>query len=342
MRCLYQGCLIGTILLTCCGHSAEKQATVLAKTEHTKSPEGPANKHSETPRGIENRIDEDKRLAAKILVDSMGSKDTTLAAWAAVYVVRLGLKHDQNQSTLALTHGTLNPTDPLLNALCWRLLATEQDASKIPNWAGDKETDPVVQIMAALALARRGPLPKTLNAALGLPEGDPSGPNRGAQSRRLVERLLAYAMPFDIGPLSLAVAFAQARRGEWTEATSEGDLAWVARRLRKELVTLVLKDHIKAAERILSSKGTPLKINTTLLERLNTPLVSRPLSTLRRAALAGPSNLRLEAMRAIAVVATKPVAGDFGAAAAALTSDDPLLQVEGARTFLLFVTRTTR
>ncbi len=342
MRCLCQGCLIGTILLTCCGHSIEKKTTILAKAENTKSSENLTDKHAETPSGIENRVAEDKRLAAKILVDSMGSKDTSLAAWAAVYVVRLGLKHDQNRSAIALTHGTLNPADPLLSALCWRLLATEQDASKIPHWAGDKGTDPVVQIMAALALARRGPLPKTLEAALGLPEGDPSGPNRGAQSRRLVERLLAYAIPFDTGPLSLAVAFVKARRREWTEAPSEGKVDWVARRLRNELVTLVLKDHVKAAERILASKGPQKKINTTLQERLNTPLVSRPLSTLRHAALAGPKNLRLEAMRAIAVVATKPVAGDFGAAAAALTADDPQLQVEGARTFLLLVTRTTR
>jgi hypothetical protein len=342
MKCLYQGCLVGTILLACGGHSAEKQPSVLAETENRKTPEIQADKQSEAPRGIEDRIDEDKRLAAQILLDAMGSKDTTLAAWAAVYVVRLGLKHDQNQSAIALTQGTLNPTDPLLNALCWRLLATVQDASKIPDWAGDKEVDRVVQILAALALAKRGPLPKTLKAALGLPEGDPIGPDRGVHSRRLVERLLAYAMPYDNGPLSLAIAFVEARRGEWTESASEGKTDWVARRLRNELVTLVLKDHEKAAERILASKGTPKKSNTTLLERLNTPLVSRPLSTLRRAALAGPTNLRREAVRAIAVVATKPVAGDFGAAAAALTSDDRRLQVEGARTFLLFFRRTTR
>jgi hypothetical protein len=341
VRFFYQGCLIGAILLTCCSHSSGQQTTVLAETAHTKSPEKNGDKKEETSQGIEDRVIKDKRLAANILVDAMGSQDTTLAAWAAVYIVRLGLKHDQNHRIRALTHGTLNSEDPLLNALCWRLLATVKEVSKIPNWAGNETTDPVVQVMAALALARRGPLPKTLKAALGLPKGNPSGADRGTESRRLVERLLAFSMPFDNGPLSLAIVFIEARRGEWIEYGSKGKKStWVAQRLRDELIRFVLRDDIAAAEHIRASVATGHKRNSTLLETLNTPLVSRPMTVLRRAALAGPIDLRLDALRALAVVATKPVAGDLGASAAALTSDNPRLRVEGARTFLLLVTRT--
>jgi hypothetical protein len=342
MKVFCQGCLIGAILLTCCSHSSGQQATVLAETEPAESPVNKADKKAETTQGIEYRIIEDKRLAAQVLTDAMGSQNTTLAAWAAVYVMRLGLKHDETQKILALTHGALNLTDPLLSVLCWRLLAVGKDVSKIPNWAGNKTADPVVQVMAALALARNGPLPKTLKTALGLPKGNPSGADRGSESRRLVERLLAFSMPFDNGPLSLAIVFVEARRGEWIEHGSKGETKWVAQRLREELIQLVLRNDVTAAERIHASVATGHKRNSPLLEMLNTPLVSRPLNVLRRAALAGPIDLRLEALRAIAVVATKPVAGDFGASAAALKSDDPRLRVEGARTFLLLVTRTHR
>ena len=196
--------------------------------------------------------------------------------------------------------------------------------------------------MAALALSRRGPLPPQLDAALGLPKGTPGELDQGEQSRRLVERLLAYSAPFDTGPLALAIAFVTARRAEWAEREPQQKPRWVAERIRTELAMLLLKDNKKAAKRIAGSKALATGRNTALRGRLHTPLVTRQPSMLRRAALAGEPNLRIEALRAIAVVAVKPVAGDFGAAAAALQADDPALQIEGARTFLLLVTRTRR
>ena len=155
-----------------------------------------------------------------------------------------------------------------------------------------------------------------------------------------MERLLGLAAPFDDGPLSIAIVFVRARREEWIEQDANGEKSWVMERLREELVHLVLRNDTTAAERIRASRTTRQEKISVLLETLRNPLISRPLPMLRRAALAGPPDLRHEALRALAVVAIKPVAGDLGAAAAALTADDPRLRVEGARTFLLLVTRT--
>ncbi len=342
MRFGFHRWLIGATLLTCCGHSSGQRATVLVETKQEPSPADDTETEPKTTPGIESRIVEDERLAATILTDALESKDTSLAAWAAVYVTKLGLKHDQTQRIRALTHGTGKAHSPLLNALCWHLLAAAENPSEIPNWTAKESADPVVRVMAALALAKRGPLPKTLKMALGLPKDNPAGVDRNTESRRLVERLLALSMPFDNGPLSLAITFIEARRGEWIEHGPEGKPRWIAKRLQDELIHLVLRDDSAAAKRIRASVTVDHQRNSPLLEQLNTPLVSRPLPVLRRAALAGPIDLRLEALRALAVVATKPVAGDFGASAAALTSDSPRLRVEGARTFLLLVTRTRR
>ena len=315
---------------------------MLVETGESGGPEKSSAVQTDTIPKIEQRIVEDELLAARILNRAMGSTNTELAAWAAVYTMRLGLKHDPGSRVRALVQGTQKSEDPLLKALCWRFLIPVEDPVNIPRWTGAKTADPVVQIMAALALSRRGPLPPQLDAALGLPKGKPDGLDRGTQSRRLVERLLAYSSPFDTGPLALALAFVEARRAEWSEREPQQQHRWIAERIRNELAVLLLMDDKKAAKRIAASKPVATERNTALLGRLHTPLVTRQPSMLRRAALAGDPSLRIEALRAIAVVAGKPVAGDFGAAAAALRADDSALQIEGARTFLLLITRTRR
>jgi hypothetical protein len=292
---------------------------------------------------LERRVFEDEQRAAEILVDGIGDEDRRVAAWAAVYAIRLGLKHDEVESEKALFRGAAVPGGgPLLRALCWGLLAARDKLSDLPKWRPGRNPDPVVQVMAALALARRGSLPKGLVSALGLPSARPKGPDRGVRSRESVEQLLFLAEPFDVGPLALAIGFVEARRGEWTEQDQRGKTDWVSRRIRRELTSLVLKADETAIKRVMRSASAGSFGQTGLGERLRTPLVNRSLHLLRNAALAGPDDLRRDALRAISIVADKPVAGDLGAAASALVTDSPLLRLEGARTFLMLSTRSRR
>jgi hypothetical protein len=285
---------------------------------------------------IEQIVHEDAGRAAEELEAAIRSGKGRVASWAAVYVLRLGIKHDLAKTRAALTRGA-SDTDPLLAALCWRWLAADPE-TQLPKWRkGQQPDDPVIGALAAVAFGRRGKLPKALRDALGPPAGELSGERSEPDGR--VEQLTYLAGPFDNGPLALAVSFVDARREAWVEA-GPGGRRWVAERLREELYqALVAEGDLPTALR--ESRPPPDPSYSALVERLDTPLASRPPEVLRGAVLAGEGSLRIGAIRALAVAAVEPAAGDFGAVAAALRSPDPLVRVEAARTYLLLAALAT-
>ncbi len=324
-------------LLIGCGHARPPTAKRVVLVETI--PDEEEEDAGEEPKPKNNLVDqilEDEHRSARIVRDIMGGEDRELAAWAAVYALRLGIQHDEDVAARALRRG-VSVKDPLLAALCWRWLAS-LPPKRIPKWTR-KERDPVVQTMAALALSRRGSLPKPLRFALGLPRGKPYGPDKGAEARARVEQLLGLATPFDTGPLALAVVFAEAQRGEWVERDPSGDLVWVTHRLREELTKLILKEDPAGAKRVSQSKEVRGVGFTKVGNQLETSLVRRDRQTLLVAVMTGEASLRVEALRALSIVAVTPVSGDFGAAAATLDAEEPSVRLEGARTFLLLSIR---
>ncbi len=322
--------LVAGWLLQGCGHAKKTDRVVLVKTEITRD--------AGTKPDLVDLILKDERRAADVLRTAMTLKQTDLAPWAAIYALRLGIRHDEQQAYHALAVGIDNP-DPLLAALSWRWLATLNQAP-IPEWPDRKPSDPVVEVMAALAAAARGPVPKRLASALGLPDSTPTGKERhAAHAQSRVSRLIGLAMPYDNGPLGLAIGFIEARRSEWVEGGPDNAPAWIASRLRDELVQLVLGQTHSVKERILLATPKKEPGVSHMASRLENPLVSRSRKVLLKVALLGPLDLRRDGLRAIAVQALTPVAGDFGAAAAGLEAEDQRLRIEAARTFLLLSTR---
>jgi len=321
-------------LVVSCGHAAGVDPAVLARTDTTE----------ETDAGVENDIDgrifSDEQRAAEQIAEMVVSDDGALSGWAAVYTLRLGLKHDTLAIDDALRRGVATD-EPLLEAVSWRWLATREPGD-LPGWRDGRETDPVVNCFAALALARKGKLQKALASALGLPAGAPFGEDRGTEVRERVERLLGLTTAVDDGPLALAVAFQEARRGEWAEQGPGGGKRWVAERLREELLELVLGEDPADRQRVDRSREVRRAGFTALSRSLESALHTRPPEMLRAAALTGEPPLRVEALRALAVVVAEPTAGDFGTAAAALDADDPMVRLEGARTFLMFAIRARK
>lgn len=286
---------------------------------------------------LEALVGADSSMAAEVLTGAIRNGKGSAAAWAAVYVLRLGINHEREPTRAALKRGAFDE-DPLLAALCWRWLAADPEA-QLPRWPkGERPTEPVVGAMAALAYARRDKLPRPLRDALGLPEGDPSGDRK--QPSGLTERLTFLAGPFDTGPLALAVVFAEARREGWIESAASGDKHWAAERLRSELYNAVGGEGELPA-RLLESDAQPDPRYSDLRERLDTPLASRPPEVLRGAILSAEGSLKVGAIRALAVASSEPAAGDLGVVAAAMRSPDPLVRVEAARTFLLLAALAT-
>ncbi len=341
MRCSALLAFILTCFSVACGHTqVQKQGVMLAESESdtTSSDAGtsPAPRQDET-QDIIDRILEDEARAAQAIRDTLTSKDKSLSAWAAVYALMLGIQHDEERSSKALVRGAATE-GPLLSALCWRWLATGR-AGRLPRWKHSADTDPVVRIFAALALAKQGPLPRELRSVLGPPRGEPYGSDKGTESRERVELLLGLSAPFDAGPLALGIVYAEARRGEWSERNQGGEIVWVTQRLRDELVQITTSDDPivrKRIERSPESRGSGF---TELSQQLETALVQQSIQKIRVAAITGSPDLRVRALRALAVVASEPVSGDFGAAASAFEADDPVIRLEGARTFLLLSKR---
>ncbi len=284
---------------------------------------------------LQERLVQDETRAARILQETLCQAPLPHSAWAAVYAKRLGIKYDEACAANALSKGAASE-DPLLQALCLRWLAT------IPETALHEEmlptaNEPVVAVMLALALAARGSLSN--RAALSLPAGTPEGPKRNDMATQRVRRLQVLASPFDKDSLSLALAFVEARRGEWVVKGDDGTVTWAAETYRNSLIAGVL-----SAEQIPSIESIPLDEGPTteadsIGPRLENRLIAQPRRTLHQIAMTGAPDLRIEALRAIAVAARRPEAGDFAACAAAFESEITSVRIEGARTFLMLMLR---
>lgn len=345
MRRAFLGALVA--LAACGGQAPRADGQVLAES-------GRAGQEA-APGDLVDRVLADERRAAFAIREAMcgraagGEKKAEeepcgdkkdAAAWAAVDALRLGIEHDAACAVAALRSGARSG-DELLAALCWRWLAERRDSAVLPKWRG-APGDPVVAALAALAHARVGAVPRELATALGLPDGEPPKGDRDLDTRAEVERLVALAAPYDNGPLALAVAFVDARASEVTESGPDGKAVFAANRLRAELAHLLLGDDPLAQSRATAATGTGPHRPTALLGRLESALVHQPLEMLRSIALTGKGCLRRDALRALAVAAREPEAGDLGAAAAGLEAADPALRLEAARTFLLLSLRAHR
>jgi hypothetical protein len=278
---------------------------------------------------------EDAELAAGILEKALAGDDPALAAWAAVYSLRLGIRRDEDAASEALALGATSK-DPLLASLCWRWLAVRTAGGELPRWRQDAPEEPVLGAMISAAhLARGAAVPDALAHALGLPPSDAAG--RAAPNPRAVAAIEASAAPYDDGPLAAAVSFAVARRDRW--ATKDG---WWAVEARRALLDALGADGAVAARFVadLPWRGDPPP--TRLTDRLDLAISSQPRELIRKVATRGTGPLRLDALRALAVTAPDPAAGDLGAAAAAMRSEDPVERLEAARTFLLLTARAAR
>jgi len=286
---------------------------------------------------LETHILEDERLAAQILQDAMCGKNAVLAAWAAVYSLRLGIKHDEVCAIKALKKG-VKKNDLLLSALCWRWLAS-LDSKNLPKWKTIKSNEPVVKALAAIAYLNKGELPKALLSSLSLPNHKPIGSNRKNEAKKRENELLTMALPFDDGALALSLAFVEARHREMTEYNTKNQLIFSSQRLRKELIKKLAENYKKVIKRVENITKTEKHKYSIFSEELNNRLITRPKKMLRVISVTGDLDLRHESLRALAITALDPLVSDIAASAAALKSDDLRVRIEAARTFLLLALR---
>ncbi len=324
------GILFSTLPITTGCGGAPPEGAVIVTTE----PAAPSTRDTEPLKSdeaavassaLEARMLADQRRAAEILQDAMCQGE----ALAAIYALRLGIRHDPGCAAQALNRG-IESEDVLVQALSWRWMIADRKRplpalTQPPN-------DPVVHVLAALAYAVRGEVPNELGGALALSGDAVTGDDASRSVEKRCALLKALSTPYDDGPLSTAVAFVEARQEEWTE---HGERS--AARLREELLSqLLVKEEIAHLE---TGDGPSEHAYSDIGDRLDNRLVTRPLGMLRNIALSGPEPLRRKALSAIAVVALKPAAGDLGAAAAALGSPSEAVRLEGARTYLLLILR---
>lgn len=276
----------------------------------------------------------DAQLASKILTEALESEDLDLAAWSAVYLRRLQIEHDAEAGARKIATGAMSE-DPLLATLCWRWLATIE-GEELPTWKGDLPSEPVLVAMAAAAhLVRGEEIPKAMGKALALPAKMPV--KKSKVPRKKILAVEGAAAPYDDGPLALAIDMVMAQGNGWTM-----DESWAARDFRQRLLVALgaRRDDIEGAlaGKVLDSRP-PM---TRLTDRLDLAITSQPPLMIRSVATNGSGGLRIDALRALAVVARRPEAGDLGAAAAAMRSEDPRERIEAARTFLLLAARSAR
>jgi hypothetical protein len=312
-----------SIMLFGCGASQVDQEKVLLETTSIEE-------ENEAQKKLDELVKKDSKRALKILQGAMRGRNLA-AAWAAVYVKRLGVNCDNKAAKEALILGTQSD-DPLLLALSWLWLAVEKQGD-LPKWR-DSWPDPVVGIIAAIAYAGRGEIPKELLKELCIP-GEAASKQQSKPENREV-KLIALTLPFDSGAIAKAIAFCEARYYRWTEKDSKNELAWVADRLREELVKDTLGRRLETNEVKAFCADPDL---SRLKDRLALPILEQPVSMLRKVALNGRGSLRIDALRALAIASKNPKAGDLAACSAAMRSDDPITKIEAARTYLLLAAR---
>ncbi|MCU0663936.1 MAG: hypothetical protein MUC50_16620 [Myxococcota bacterium] len=286
------------------------------------------------PKKLADQIAADERLAAQILSEFLVSDDTTIAGWAAVHGLRLGLKQDEGKRREALKK-CLKATDvdPLLHACCWRWASVLDEAtqSKLPI-----PVEPTARVIAALSLNAKTKNAQALLGLLALPQGAaPKAPTRLAA--QILAPYVTATAPFDDGPIALAMAFLEARKALWKDAQDEGGKALLATKLRAALAER-MKRTLKWAN---LDAIPPSAVETSQLEiGLVSTMASQPSEVLRAVAMTGSEpNLRQEALRALASSAMQPTVMDLAAAAAGLRAQQARTQLEAARTFLLLSIR---
>jgi len=326
-----RGCALAAtaLLLSGCGGPAP-EPVVLVRTPSDASTDG-------GKAAVDALVARDAAAAVAAL-DRVARGEGDPASLAAVYALRLGARHDPGAVRAAVRRGTASGDD-LVAAVCWRWVGAG-GVGDPPEWRGGDSSDPAVAALAAAAFVRLDrALPAPLEGALGLPDGGPSDRDPPPPASR-VDQLRRAAIPYDDGPLALAVAFVEARRERWVGGGPGGGRELVASRLRVELVTALGGD-AGATARLAATPLARDPLYSGLTARLGSPLASSPLQILRGAIVKGDPTLRVDALRALALAAARPEAGDLGAAASAIGSEDPLTRVEAARTYLLLAARAT-
>ncbi len=282
---------------------------------------------------LEAMVGADLARAREVLSEAL-SGEARVAAWAAVYAARLGVRCDRAALLSAASKGPA-AGDPLLAALCWRLLAG-RDEGALPA-PGSGTRDPAAAALAAIAFARRGGIPSQLEPALGLEQRAVEAGGEAPAGR--VDELRLAAVPFDDGPLALAAAFAEARREGWADRGGKKPRRRAARRIRLELLEALDAAGPEVIELVEACPAPPDPRYSDLPELILSPLRRQPVAVLRGAALEAEGKLRVGALRALAGAVAEPAAGDLGAAAAGMRDEDPLVRVEAARTYLMLTAR---
>ena len=337
--------VVGILLYAAQSVAGKKAGEVLVTTGTDSAPSRDASDTGKagTKRqdAFRDRIRKDGLNASNILRKTVCG-GAPLSVWAAVYLRRLGISHDTACAARALVDGA-QAADPLLQTLAWRHLASDRTIP-LPKWEGDMGRDPAVRAIAAIAYAIRGDVPPSLKFALMIPAGTPSGKSRRQAVEKRTGHLGALGLPFDDGPVAIAVSFAEAREQECVVGVGKRR-QFAAEPLRKALLAALVDEPATVAAKLPLRTSKPPDLETLprgagdVGDRLDNPLVSRPIETLRAIVLTGAMSLRRDALRAVAIIAKEPATGDLAAAASALSVTDPVVRVEGARTFLLLIKR---
>lgn len=282
---------------------------------------------------LDRQIAEDERLAARILALFLVDEDPILSGWAAVHGLRLGLQQDKANQTKALRRCLEDSAlDSLLKACCWRWAAV-LDAETLAQVPLPEE--PTARVLAALALPPSSEAGRSLTGLLAVRQSvDSVAPTRFVA--QMLASHAAAAAAFDDGPVLLAVAFLDARRGGWINPQAPKARSLMAIELRS-----ALSERMKRTldwNAIDEMPATPAD-SGQVAPRLVNPLINHPLEGLRDMAVSGEPSLRKEALRALAALVTSPTAADLGAAAACLRAEQPSVRLEAARTFLLLSIR---
>ncbi len=234
-----RGAIMVFSIMICCGCGSDKPRTVLVETDGANA--APAST------GLDDIVRRDALLALKILDEALKGDDADLAGWAAVHILRLGVKHDADAVKTTLARCVYR-ADPMLAGLCWRWFATG-NYGDVPGWKKRARSEPIPAVMAAVALARGGKIPTPLADALGLSE-EPAGGSKKERQEDREAATLALIAPYDNGPLALAVSFVESRRNGWVDE----DGTQSAVRLRTRLLDALATEDVEVARAIENSK----------------------------------------------------------------------------------------
>ena len=335
-----------------CGASPVSGPAIVAQTESSTESEKStganttaAENHADTDTTgspVTQLIERDAHFARDILITALQqTENTALAAWAAVYIRLLNINADAEAVERRLQTGAQS-NDLLLKSLCDRWLVNSANTASantavttdgIP--PAEEPIDPVPGLFLTLnRLAHSTSNPEQFAIPL-----DVGAATSFHQERISLNSLLKQTAPFDNGPLALAIAFIDARRMSLATEV-EGVTVPRSTAYRQKLLAFYnIHRAIPAPDPPVDS--TWLKA-TGIHPLLENPLGSQPVAALRNIIVSGADSLKLNALRAMASAALQPEVGDFAAAASAFRSQNPQVRVEGARTFLLLVTRATK